>query len=250
MSGQALRSQREHRRVSWRAQVCLLGALLAGVLWPGVPAAGARVNATLALGSVPSSVQTGQLATFTGTISPALEGERVVLQRLARNHWRHIGGGFRTGPGGSFSITHIFGVPSRGGPTLLRICLRRNALDFRSCSAPFAVTIVASSPPNLTARERHRLRVEAARKRRQERRLERLHRLQEKRQHKEEVRKRKAEARLKRIQAREERRSKRIQQREERRQRKEAARKLREEERLKRILAREEERKRKQEEAR
>jgi hypothetical protein len=162
----------------------------------------------------------------------------VLLQRLTRNHFRHIGGGFPTSPDGSFSITHVFGVPSRSSSTLLRICLRRNALDFRSCSAPFAVTIVRSTP-GLTARELHRLRVQQARKRRQQR-----------RQHKEELRKLREEARLKRIQAREERRSKRIQAREERRQRKEAARKLREEERLKRIQAREEERKRDQEEAR
>lgn len=236
MSGQASRSQvRKHHRVSWPARLCLLSAvsaLAAGVLWSGpLPTAGARVYATFALGSVPSSVQTGQLVTFTGTVSPGLAGERVVLQRLARSHFRHIGGGFRTGPGGSFSITHIFGVPSRNSSTLLRICLRRNALDFRNCSAPFALTIVRSSPPNLTARERH------------------LRRLKERRQHKEAVRKLKEEARLKRIQAREERRSKRIQAREERRQHKEQARKLREEARLKRIQAREEERKRRQEEA-
>lgn len=254
----AVRSVRRKRRgaVRWRARLCLLsttGVLFAGALCCSLaPTASARVYATLVLGAVPSSVQTGQPVTFTGTVSPVRPGRRVVLQRLARGRWRHIGGGFPAGAGagGSFAITHVFLVPSRGGSTLLRICVRRSSLNFRSCSAPFAVTIVRATPPNSTARERHRLRVQQARKRRQERRIERLRRLRENRERKEEARKHREEERLGRIHAAEERRHKRAQQLQENRERKEEAREHREEERLKRIHAREEQRKHRQEETR
>jgi flagellar biosynthesis GTPase FlhF len=227
--------------------------VIAGALCSSLAAtASARVYATLVLGAVPSSIQTGQLVTFTGTVSPSpvRPGRRVVLQRLVRGRWRHIGGGFPAPGGGAFAITHVFLVPSRGGSTLLRICVRRSSVNFRSCSAPFAVRIVRSTPPNLTARERHRLLVQQARERRQERRLERLRRLRENRERKQTAHKHREEERLNRIHAAEERRHKRAQQLQENHKRKEAARKHKAEERLKLIQAREERRKHRQEEAR
>lgn len=181
-----------------------------------------QVYAALTVNPAPSSIKTGQQATFTGTISPAHVGERAALQRMVGDRWKRIGGGHDIAAGGVFSITHAFGFPSVGAPTMLRVCFPGDDLNIRTCSAPFATTIQRSrrllAHPRVRPLPRHtgrRLLKQQARRQRQE---EHQKQIRERKQKREEERKLREEERQKRAQEHEE---KHQQKQEEARQRRE-----------------------------
>ncbi len=184
-------------------------ALAASAAATCVPEGAVAAPPQLTVSSPPQVIDTSAPITFTGTISPAEIGAHVVLQRLSRGgHWHRIAAGYDAGPGGAYSITHVFRVPSRGVPTELRVVLPRRVFGVRVRSEPFAVTITRLRHP---VRHRH--------SHREERRRRRIQRREEQRHHRE-------EQRHHRQQIREERRKHRQQVREEKRRRKEERRKL------------------------
>lgn len=96
-----------------------------------------RVAAQVTLNGPPEGTQllTGaaNAVTFTGTVSPADVGARVILQRqnaLTGNDWRRIGDG-TVGAEGAFSITHTFVVP---GDANLRVLVRSHGTNISSPS--------------------------------------------------------------------------------------------------------------------
>ncbi len=179
-----------------------LVALACAVFAAGVAQAAAAVVPQLTVSPPPAVVATGFPVTFTGTITPAHIGARVVLQRLARDgRWRRIAVGYDTGPGGAYAVTHIFRVASRGTPAELRIVVPRHVFGVRVASEPFPVTV-----------ERLRRHVHRGHPKREERRRHHRQVVEERRHHREQVR--------------EERRHHREQVREERRRRREERHKL------------------------
>lgn len=229
-------------------------ALIFGALAPWAamattyPVSGAGYG--IALSVRPGSIRTGQPVTFTGVVSPAYAGGRVRLQRLVLNRWRLIEVDREIGPGGQFSIAHVFGVPSYRGPTWLRICLHANAPLVHTCSAAFQVRIKRAAP-----RHRHYLRTrEAARVRhaKHRRQLEEA-RLRHRRALKEARRRRHEERRQRAAREREARRSRRQEEARRRREERQQRTHARAEERKQRQAERkqhEEERRRKREESR
>jgi hypothetical protein len=87
--------------------------------------------------------------TFTGTVSPADAGVRVILQRqnaLTGNDWRRIGDG-TVGAEGAFSITHTFVVP---GDANLRVLVRSHGANISSPSDVLTYEISQAQNPQLT----------------------------------------------------------------------------------------------------
>ena len=112
-----------------------------------------RVAALVTLAGPPEGTQllTGAAnkVTFTGTVTPAEVGARVVLQRqnaLTGNEWHRIDRG-RVGPGGSFSITHTFLVP---GDANLRVLVRASGRQIASPSNVLTYEISQAQNPHLT----------------------------------------------------------------------------------------------------
>jgi hypothetical protein len=112
-----------------------------------------RVAAQVTLLGPPEGTQllTGAAnkVTFTGTVSPADEGARVVLQRqnAARgNDWHRIDLG-RVGAGGSYSITHTFIVP---GDANIRVLVRSRERNIPSPSNVLSYEISQAQNPDLT----------------------------------------------------------------------------------------------------
>jgi hypothetical protein len=112
-----------------------------------------RVAAQVTLSGPPEGTQllTGSpnAVTFTGTVIPADEGARVILQRqnaLTGNEWRRIGDG-TVGPGGSFSIVHRFIVP---GDANLRVLVRSHGTNIPSPSNVLTYEISQAQNPQLT----------------------------------------------------------------------------------------------------
>lgn len=91
----------------------------------------------------------GNRVTFTGTVSPADEGARVVLQRqnaATGNEWHRIDSGF-VGGGGAFTITHAFRVP---GDANLRVLVRSQGRNSASQSNVLSYEISQAQNPQLT----------------------------------------------------------------------------------------------------
>jgi hypothetical protein len=82
---------------------------------------------------------------FTGTVSPEDENAIVVLQRqnaIRGEEWHRIGQSVRVQRGGTFEITHTFGVP---GPANIRVVVRS--------PAPHSLALNAPSPSNIRTYE-------------------------------------------------------------------------------------------------
>jgi hypothetical protein len=112
-----------------------------------------RVAAQVTLSGPPEGTQllTGRpnKVTFTGTVSPADAGARVILQRqnaLTGNEWRRIDRG-TVGPGGAFSIVHRFIVP---GDANLRVIVRSHGMNIPSPSNVLTYEISQAQNPQLT----------------------------------------------------------------------------------------------------
>jgi hypothetical protein len=121
-----------------------------------------RVGAQVSLTGPPEGAQlltgTANKVTFTGTVSPADVGARVILERqnaTTGNEWRRIDSA-RVLPGGSYSIVHTFIVPGDANVrTLVRSQGRNipspsNVLEYEISQAQNpALTITASTDPIL-----------------------------------------------------------------------------------------------------
>jgi hypothetical protein len=112
-----------------------------------------RVAAQVTLSGPPEGTQllTGRpnQVTFTGTVTPADAGARVILQRqnaLTGNEWRRIDRG-TVGPGGTFSIVHAFSVP---GDANLRVIVRGSGVNSFSPSNVLTYEISQAQNPQLT----------------------------------------------------------------------------------------------------
>lgn len=87
--------------------------------------------------------------TFTGTVSPADAGARVILQRQNAStggDWRRIGSGFVT-EGGTFAIVHTFVVP---GDANVRALVRSQRRNIPSASNVLGYVISQAENPQLT----------------------------------------------------------------------------------------------------
>jgi len=112
-----------------------------------------RVAAAVTFSGPPegSQILTGapNQVTFTGTVKPADEGARVILQRqnaVTGNEWHRIGIGL-VGAGGSYSITHTFRIP---GDASIRVLVRSAGLNAPSPSNEIEYDISQAQNPNLT----------------------------------------------------------------------------------------------------
>jgi hypothetical protein len=118
-----------------------------------------RVAAQVALtGPSQTELFTGPAhkVTFSGLVSPADVGARVILQRqnatVGGDDWRRInrsgpGRNVRVGPGGSFSLTHTFVVP---GDANIRVLLRSQGRNVPSPSNVLTYVISQAENPKLT----------------------------------------------------------------------------------------------------
>jgi hypothetical protein len=87
--------------------------------------------------------------TFTGTVTPADVGARVILQRqnaLTGNEWRRIDSGV-VAPGGGFTIVHTFLVP---GDANLRVLVRSRGRNVPATSSLLSYEISQAENPELT----------------------------------------------------------------------------------------------------
>jgi hypothetical protein len=112
-----------------------------------------RVAAQVTLVGPPEGTQllTGRPneVTFTGTVSPADAGARVILQRqnaVTGNEWRRIDRG-TVEPNGTFSIVHRFIVP---GDANLRVIVRSDGVNVPSPSNVLTYEISQAQNPQLT----------------------------------------------------------------------------------------------------
>lgn len=111
-----------------------------------------RVAASVTLaGPVEGQLLTGypNRVTFTGTVTPADAGARVILQRQNAStggDWRRIGGSVVTA-GGSFTIVHTFVVP---GDANVRVLVRSQRRNIPSSSNVLAYAISQAQNPQLT----------------------------------------------------------------------------------------------------
>ena len=112
-----------------------------------------KVAAQVTLNGPPEGTQllTGAAnkVTFTGSVSPADTGARVILQRqnaVTGNEWRRIDSGV-VAAGGSFSITHTFRVP---GDANIRVLVRSARRNVPSPSNVLNYDVSQAENPNLT----------------------------------------------------------------------------------------------------
>ena len=113
-----------------------------------------RVLAHVTLNGPPEGTQllTGapNKVTFTGTVSPADEGARVILQRqnaaTTGGDWHRIDAG-RVGPAGNYTITHTFVVP---GDANIRVLVRSQRRNIPSPSNELTYEISQAQNPALT----------------------------------------------------------------------------------------------------
>ena len=111
-----------------------------------------RVFAQLTLQASSTTTATDTPVLFTGTVAPNHVGERVLLQRQvgqAGDDWRRIGAGV-IGPGGAYSISHVFRRPGELGPATIRTVLPGDARNLRTPSNPVELTIEQAQNPDLT----------------------------------------------------------------------------------------------------
>lgn len=117
----------------------------------------ARVSLQVTLTGPPEGTQitTGapNKQTFSGTVSPADVGARVILQRqnaVTGNEWHRIGIGqvVAGGPtGGTYTIAHTFRVP---GDASIRVLVRSDRINSPSASTPLEYEISQAQNPSLT----------------------------------------------------------------------------------------------------
>jgi hypothetical protein len=112
-----------------------------------------RVGAQVSLAGPPEGTQlltgTANKVTFTGTVSPADAGARVILERqnaATGNEWRRIDSA-RVLPGGSYSIVHTFIVP---GDANIRTLVRSQGRNVPSPSDVLEYEISQAQNPALT----------------------------------------------------------------------------------------------------
>ena len=112
-----------------------------------------RVAALVTLTGPPegTQIETGapNRQTFSGTVNPADEGARVILQRqnaVTGNEWHRIGFG-SVQAGGSYTITHTFRVP---GDASIRVLVRSDGLNIPSPSNELEYNISQAQNPSLT----------------------------------------------------------------------------------------------------
>ena len=102
-----------------------------------------------------SVLQTGSkyVYTFAGTVTPGRAGATVVLQRQGASHgnsWATIGKG-RVAADGSYSIPHIFVIPSsQNGDATVRVLLRNDVRNIDSPSDSLSYEIEQTQNPKLT----------------------------------------------------------------------------------------------------
>jgi hypothetical protein len=111
-----------------------------------------RVAAQVTLsGPAEGQLQTGfpNRVTFTGTVSPADAGARVILQRQSStsgNRWHHIDSGV-VDAAGNFTIVHTFIVP---GDANIRVLVRSQGRNIASSSNLLAYSISQAQNPAMT----------------------------------------------------------------------------------------------------
>jgi hypothetical protein len=112
-----------------------------------------RVAALVTLTGPPEGTQLftrpAHKVTFSGTVSPADEGARVILQRqnaATGNDWHRIDVG-RVGASGAFTIVHTFVVP---GDANLRVLVRSQRRNIPSPSNVLTYEISQAQNPKLT----------------------------------------------------------------------------------------------------
>ena len=112
-----------------------------------------RVAAQVTITGPPegTQIETGSpnQVTFSGTVTPADVGGRVILQRqnaITGEEWHPIGTGQVTA-GGSYSITHTFRVP---GDASVRVLVRSDGLNIPSPSSSLEYEISQAQNPRLT----------------------------------------------------------------------------------------------------
>jgi hypothetical protein len=113
----------------------------------------ARVAVQVTLAGPPEGTQiiTGapNKQTFSGTVSPADVGARVILQRqnaVTGDEWHRIGFG-SVEAGGNYTITHTFRVP---GDASIRVLVRSDRINSPSASTPLEYEISQAQNPSLT----------------------------------------------------------------------------------------------------
>jgi hypothetical protein len=113
----------------------------------------ARVAVQVTLTGPPegTQIETGapNKQTFSGTVSPADVGARVILQRqnaVTGDEWHRIGFG-QVETGGNYTITHTFRVP---GDASIRVLVRSDRINSPSASTPLEYEISQAQNPSLT----------------------------------------------------------------------------------------------------
>ena len=113
----------------------------------------ARVAVQVTLTGPPegTQIETGapNKQTFSGTVSPADVGARVILQRqnaVTGDEWHRIGFG-QVETGGDYTITHTFRVP---GDASIRVLVRSDRINSPSASTPLEYEISQAQNPSLT----------------------------------------------------------------------------------------------------
>lgn len=99
-----------------------------------------RIAATVTLDQPSADLTTATPIAFTGTVSPANAGNRILLQRQASldgDRWVAVDGGFVRADG-RYTIVHRFRVP---GDRSLRTLLLPNRHTLRSPSTPISITV-------------------------------------------------------------------------------------------------------------
>ncbi len=99
-----------------------------------------RLAATVTLDQPSGALTTSTRIAFTGTVTPANAGHRVLLQRqvgLDGDRWVAVDGGF-VRANGTYTIVHRFRVP---GDRTLRTVLQPNRRTLRSASTPISITV-------------------------------------------------------------------------------------------------------------
>lgn len=108
-----------------------------------------RVAATITLAQPSGPLTTATPISFTGTVTPANAGRRVLLQSqvgVNGDRWVAIDGGFVRADG-NYTIIHRFRVP---GDRTLRTVLQPNRRTLRTASTPISITVQQLQAPGFT----------------------------------------------------------------------------------------------------
>lgn len=108
-----------------------------------------RVRSAVTLSQPPASAGTRQPVTFTGAVSPAHRGQRVLLQQqtaISGNGWRTIATGY-TDPASNFTIVHRFRV---AGDYTLRAYFPSDPRNVAGSSDPVTLAVQQTQNPAFT----------------------------------------------------------------------------------------------------